>query len=272
MLTALPHIKAIEPDQLFYPEAATGVNGCLGDVLHGHHWLTVEASTHRTSMLLILQQQHNAATATSAVLLSVLLSEHSLNLQWRKQLLATAADATAVHAAAAAVIVCGLLLHCCCCVAPVNSVGGKWEVPTGIFRMQAAAYNNRSNELAWVQPNTTNKDVVVAVLDTGIDAGHPDLVDNVVSVHENCACYTLCSTCCSKSEMQTKQQMLQSSSHLTAAALNFVNAGFPNIEESCRQPLRLDSGSLPLPTKSAELRETLLRDAAKSHMCLASSG
>jgi len=67
----------------------------------------------------------------------------------------------------------------------VNSVGGKWEVPTGIFRMQAAAYNNRSNELAWVQPNTTNKDVVVAVLDTGIDAGHPGLVDKVVSVRLN---------------------------------------------------------------------------------------
>lgn len=65
------------------------------------------------------------------------------------------------------------------CVA-VNSIGGKWEVPTGIFRMRSAFYNNRSAELAWVQPNVTKNDVVVAVLDTGIDAGHPDLVDNVV--------------------------------------------------------------------------------------------
>eukprot|EP00882_Tetradesmus_deserticola_P020338 GHRQ01021962.1.p2 GENE.GHRQ01021962.1~~GHRQ01021962.1.p2 ORF type:complete len:100 (-),score=31.25 GHRQ01021962.1:330-629(-) len=46
--------------------------------------------------------------------------------------------------------------------------------------MQSAQYNRNADELAWVQPNVTNKDVVVAVLDTGIDAGHPDLVDNVV--------------------------------------------------------------------------------------------
>ncbi|WIA30973.1 hypothetical protein OEZ86_001021 [Tetradesmus obliquus] len=65
-------------------------------------------------------------------------------------------------------------------LASVNSIGGKWEVPTGIFRMQSAQYNRNANELAWVQPNVTNKEVVVAVLDTGIDAGHPDLVNNVV--------------------------------------------------------------------------------------------
>jgi subtilisin family serine protease len=65
-------------------------------------------------------------------------------------------------------------------VLAVNSIGGKWEVPTGIFRMQSAQYNRNANELAWVQPNVTNKEVVVAVLDTGIDAGHPDLVNNVV--------------------------------------------------------------------------------------------
>jgi subtilisin family serine protease len=67
-----------------------------------------------------------------------------------------------------------------CAAAAVNSIGGKWEVPTGIFRMKSALYNNNSEELAWVQPNVTKHDVVVAVLDTGIDAGHPDLVDNVV--------------------------------------------------------------------------------------------
>lgn len=53
-------------------------------------------------------------------------------------------------------------------------------MPTGIFRMRSALYHNASDQLAWVQPNTTKHDVVVAVLDTGIDAGHPDLVDNVV--------------------------------------------------------------------------------------------
>lgn len=68
----------------------------------------------------------------------------------------------------------------CLLAATVNSIGGKWEVPTGIFRMQSAQYNRNANELAWVQPNVTNKEVVVAVLDTGIDAGHPDLVNNVV--------------------------------------------------------------------------------------------
>jgi subtilisin family serine protease len=46
--------------------------------------------------------------------------------------------------------------------------------------MKSALYHNRSAELAWVQPNVTKHDVVVAVLDTGIDAGHPDLVGNVV--------------------------------------------------------------------------------------------
>lgn len=67
-----------------------------------------------------------------------------------------------------------------CAPTAANSIGGKWEVPTGIFRMRAALYSNRSTELAWVQPNTTKPDAVVAVLDTGIDAGHPDLVGNVV--------------------------------------------------------------------------------------------
>eukprot|EP00879_Flechtneria_rotunda_P015124 GHRR01015806.1.p1 GENE.GHRR01015806.1~~GHRR01015806.1.p1 ORF type:complete len:453 (+),score=100.59 GHRR01015806.1:758-2116(+) len=65
-------------------------------------------------------------------------------------------------------------------LASVNSIGGKWEVPTGVFRMAAALYISNANELALVQPNVTNDDVVVAVLDTGIDAGHPDLVSNVV--------------------------------------------------------------------------------------------
>lgn len=46
--------------------------------------------------------------------------------------------------------------------------------------MQGALYNPSASELAWVQPNATNEEVVVAVLDTGIDIGHPDLVGNVV--------------------------------------------------------------------------------------------
>jgi hypothetical protein len=64
-----------------------------------------------------------------------------------------------------------------------DSRGGKWEVPTPLFRMRAAAWSTRVADGAMVQPACAGgacSRVVVAVLDTGVDGGHPDLAGNIV--------------------------------------------------------------------------------------------
>ena len=62
--------------------------------------------------------------------------------------------------------------------------GGKWEVPTPLFRMRAAAWSTKVEDGALVQPNCSAANGctgnVVAVLDTGIDGTHPDLKGNIV--------------------------------------------------------------------------------------------
>lgn len=166
-LLALPHIKHIEPDQLFYPEAATGEQplqqpACSAQQQQSLVYCAVSAWLPQPGCSSSSKELHSVDTQ---------------RLQSRSSMLRRHREARRCDAPA-----CGVPAHACvaCLLAIANSIGGKYEVPTGIFRMKSALYNNRSAELAWVQPNVTKHDVVVAVLDTGIDAGHPDLAGNVV--------------------------------------------------------------------------------------------
>ena len=54
------------------------------------------------------------------------------------------------------------------------------EVGTGTVRMRSAYQSTTDARRGVVQPNSTQHDIVVAVLDTGIDVTNPDLQNVVV--------------------------------------------------------------------------------------------